>query len=225
MARFTFAGFYWRRARRLIPASLFTLACSAAIAVVVLSQRDWQTFAAEAFGALSFTANLMALKLGPDGFHALRHYWSLSLEEQFYFVYPLMLWFIPTKTRTLWLAALAAASLATFAFIGGELAFFLLPLRAWELLAGGLIYSLGFTQPTGLRFKPLERIGDWSYSLYLIHWPLLAFASLGYGWPLPPLMSLAICFLSVSLAALQYEFVEQPFRVRKPTLAASNASA
>jgi peptidoglycan/LPS O-acetylase OafA/YrhL len=32
-ARFTFAGFYWRRARRLLPASLFTLACSAMVAV------------------------------------------------------------------------------------------------------------------------------------------------------------------------------------------------
>jgi peptidoglycan/LPS O-acetylase OafA/YrhL len=60
----------------------------------------------------------------------LRHYWSLSLEEQFYFVYPLMLWFIPTKTRIAVARSLAAAILATFAgFIGGELAFFLLPLE------------------------------------------------------------------------------------------------
>lgn len=216
-ARFSFPAFYARRARRLLPACFSTLAVSAMVAPFVLSSFQWQEFQAELFGALTFTANIMALKLGSvdAGFYPLRHIWSLSLEEQFYFVYPLALWFIPTRNRLAWLAGAAILTFAGFLIVGGDTAFFLLPFRAWELIAGGMIYAAGFTEPTPLRFKPLEAVGDWSYSLYLIHWPLLAFASLGYGWPLPPLMSLAICFLSVSLAALQYEFVEQPFRQPK----------
>lgn len=212
-ATFTFSGFYWRRARRLLPASFVTLAVSTVIARIVLPAADWSAYMTSLAASLTFTANMIR----PDAFvHPLAHIWSLSLEEQFYFVFPLLLWFIPTKERLIWLASLAALSLFAFLMIADRTAaFYMLPFRAWELLAGGVLYVARFTKPTRLRFAPLERIGDWSYSLYLIHWPLISFAVLFCGWPLPLLTAVALCFFSIALAALQYQYVEQPFRIRQ----------
>jgi hypothetical protein len=59
----------------------------------------------------------------------------------------------------------------------------------------------------------LARIGDWSYSLYLVHWPLISFASIAYVGPkLPPPISALLVALALVLAYLQYRFVEEPFR-------------
>jgi peptidoglycan/LPS O-acetylase OafA/YrhL len=222
-ARFTFSGFYMRRARRLLPACISTVAITALVGSAILTVEQWQILTREAVGALTFTANFTAMDAHSLEFYPLRHIWSLSLEEQFYFLYPLLLfWIIPTRNRMAWVAAMAVASFAAWLAVGGTVAFFMLPFRAWELLLGAIIYLAGFTRPTRLRFKPLEAIGDWSYSLYLIHWPLMAFAALYVGWPLPPVVALAACLLSLALAVLQYQYIEQPFRVRR--LLAASAS-
>jgi peptidoglycan/LPS O-acetylase OafA/YrhL len=222
-ARFTFGGFYLRRARRLLPAAFSTLAVSTLLAWVALDRAQWASFRADLLGALTFTANITALVQGSTatGVYPLRHIWSLSLEEQFYFIYPLLLfWVIPTRGRVAWLLGIAGVSFVAWLAAGDRTAaFYLLPFRAWELLFGGVLYAAGFTKPTRLRFAPLQLIGDWSYSLYLIHWPLISFAALVFGWPLPPLTALAICFLSVALAALQYHYVEQPWRLPRQAVA------
>lgn len=61
--------------------------------------------------------------------------------------------------------------------------------------------------------KPLARVGDASYSLYLVHWPLFAFAHvLWLGAPLPVEVSLALVGLSGALGAALYRWVERPGR-------------
>ncbi len=58
------------------------------------------------------------------------------------------------------------------------------------------------------------RIGLWSYSLYLFHWPLLVLVQYYVYTPLPFVARLLILAVSVALAALSWRFVEQPFRGR-----------
>ena len=68
--------------------------------------------------------------------------------------------------------------------------------------------------------KPIVRLGDISYSLYLWHWPLIVFAGIGWGPGL--LVSTAAVALSLLLASLSYRFVETPLR-SAPTESALSA--
>ena len=64
-----------------------------------------------------------------------------------------------------------------------------------------------------LLVNPAARwIGLWSYSLYLVHWPLLTFARYYLDAPLSPLLLGAVLAASLGLAALSWRFVERPFR-------------
>lgn len=58
----------------------------------------------------------------------------------------------------------------------------------------------------------LAWFGDISYSLYLVHWPLLAFAANAWVSPVPGLARLGIALSSVALAWAMYRYIEQPGR-------------
>ena len=62
----------------------------------------------------------------------------------------------------------------------------------------------------GLATRPMVKIGDWSYSIYLWHWPLIAFA--GIMWPGSPRLTLLAVAVSLGLALASYYWVEQPIR-------------
>jgi peptidoglycan/LPS O-acetylase OafA/YrhL len=66
--------------------------------------------------------------------------------------------------------------------------------------------------------RAVATVGDWSYSLYLLHWPILCFVALAYGRAVPPHVTAAAVVLAVGLAFLQYRFVETPFRKAAWTL-------
>ncbi|MEI6624573.1 MAG: acyltransferase family protein, partial [Actinomycetes bacterium] len=61
-----------------------------------------------------------------------------------------------------------------------------------------------------LATRPMVKVGDWSYSIYLWHWPLIVFA--GILWPGRPRILLATALLSVGPALASYRWVEQPIR-------------
>ncbi|GLP96015.1 acyltransferase family protein [Paraferrimonas sedimenticola] len=66
---------------------------------------------------------------------------------------------------------------------------------------------------SGLVVNGLSKVGDWSYSLYLVHWPIFSFARNIYlGETLPFALSIALVGLSFVLAYLQYQWIEQKFR-------------
>ena len=73
------------------------------------------------------------------------HTWSLGVEEQSYLLFPLSLWMVWRLRRSLLLPVLIAGDHRSFALSvwltpgSPGLAFYLLPTRGWELLAGGLI--------------------------------------------------------------------------------------
>ncbi|GAB2630232.1 acyltransferase family protein [Nocardioides ginkgobilobae] len=62
----------------------------------------------------------------------------------------------------------------------------------------------------------MRRVGDWSYSLYLWHWPALVLTERNAGRPLTAVETAVVVLVVVNLAALTYRFVEQPFRTGAP---------
>jgi len=279
--RFSFREFYVRRARRLLPASFTTLFFTSLVAAFILTPDELSVYASQLLGALTFSANFV-FALGTGYFDGgadtkpLLHIWSLSLEEQFYFVAPLLLWLTPLRARLGLLIITTAMSLVLCVYLASgvpigsisgqtveNLAFYMLPARAWELLIGGIaawtmierpslaiprwlklamlatvifvawvgvaethpgwdavivtvataILLLGSEEwlPRSTITTMVARIGDWSYSLYLVHWPLFSFAYIAYLGS-PPLAAMIVFVgVAVGLAWLQYRFVEQPF--------------
>jgi len=58
----------------------------------------------------------------------------------------------------------------------------------------------------------MEKMGDWSYSIYLVHWPIFTFSYLGYAGQVPLSTKVLLVFISIFLGYLQYRFIETPFR-------------
>ncbi|WP_378148167.1 acyltransferase family protein [Cnuibacter sp. UC19_7] len=107
--RVSFRDFYAKRMRRILPAALVVLAVTAGVGFVVFNvTRAWQTVW-DAVYSLVFVANWRFAAQGTDYFHAsdavspLQHFWSLSVEEQFYLVWPglvmLLLLLLPAALR------------------------------------------------------------------------------------------------------------------------------
>lgn len=78
------------------------------------------------------------------------------------------------------------------------------------LACGMLLMPGSGTMPRWTR--PLEMVGDRAYSLYLLHWPVIAFVSNVYIGPVPRWLQLALLSAVVVMAEVQYRFVEQVFQ-------------
>ena len=93
---FSFGAFYLRRAKRLLPALYCTLAITALLSYWFISPSQWNDFIAQLVGALTFSSNIVLptqvgyFESSAEG-KPLLHIWSLSLEEQYYFFLPLVL--------------------------------------------------------------------------------------------------------------------------------------
>ncbi|MGH6889818.1 MAG: acyltransferase family protein [Rhizomicrobium sp.] len=147
------ADFYERRARRLFPALFAVIAATTSAAWFILMPTDFVAFAKSAIAALTFTANLWFWKttnyFAPGAFTMpLLHTWSLGVEEQFYLVYPALL-FVARRLSGRWLApVLIAAWAVSFAACvvcstwRPELSFYWLPFRGWQLLTGAILSML-----------------------------------------------------------------------------------
>jgi peptidoglycan/LPS O-acetylase OafA/YrhL len=87
------------------------------------------------------------------------------------------------------------------------------------VLGAALVVAFGERGARGavalLRQRPVQFLGAISYSLYLVHWPVLVLAheSIGLGQPLPVGIGVILVIASVPVAWLLYRFVETPFRV------------
>lgn len=149
--------FYARRVRRLLPAATLVLIVSVVLAYFYLIPigDEQLKFARSAFASALFVSNIFFWTSsggyfdGPSDQIPLLHTWSLSVEEQFYLIWPLLLIGIVRfaewrglKLRSLVLCALAVmflCSLATSVWlsqVSPSAGFYLLPSRIWELAAG-----------------------------------------------------------------------------------------
>ncbi|MBL4898784.1 MAG: acyltransferase [Colwellia sp.] len=284
---FLFSEFYLRRAKRLLPALYSTLFFTTLLSLIVLTNHQWLEYLEQLKGALTFTANMVLpsqtgyFESASEG-KPLLHIWSLSLEEQYYFLLPISLYFLPKKFRLITILFFTLISLVwCFSWVysqnqnapflwriadssKSEWAFYLLFTRAWELLAGSIcawvmLNKSQVNTPKSLKFLALifisigctininnehpsiesviivlspmvilidnrewlpkspiirliEKVGDWSYSIYLVHWPLFAFAYLSYAGDVPVNVKVTLIGLSLVLGYLQFRYVETPFR-------------
>ncbi len=279
--RFSLLDFYNRRARRILPALVLVVACSIPFAWIWMLPTEFKDFA-QSISAVSLFSSNFLFWIESDYFAAaaeekpLLHTWSLAVEEQYYIVFPLLLmlfWRRWSRGTVMLLCGIFLISLIASQILSSrapETNFYLLPSRAWELMAGSLcaiwllrappqigqgareglaalglglillsifvydkttpfpsVYALAPVLGTALiilfavrgtgvaRLLSLKipvGIGLISYSAYLWHQPLFAFARLRS--PVEPEIGLmmGLAALSLGLAYLSWRFVEQPFR-------------
>jgi peptidoglycan/LPS O-acetylase OafA/YrhL len=86
-----------------------------------------------------------------------------------------------------------------------------LPVVGSALLLVGGLGAAAWGPQAGLSWAPVRTIGDWSYSLYLWHWPMLILAGAVWGEP-SGLYGAAVIAVATGLSGLTYVLVEQPFR-------------
>ena len=161
--KFSITYFYQRRARRILPALITTIALSLPIAVILLPPSDLENFAKSIISSLTFWSNFQfSSESGyfatPGEYKPLLHTWSLSIEEQFYILYPLFfVFFFKINKKKIHLLILIILFLSLFfaqwsgnlnfkyPFIDEDLLFysnssfteFMMPFgRIWELALG-----------------------------------------------------------------------------------------
>jgi len=148
----SFAEFYERRIRRLFPALVLVLGACLAFGLYALHENELKSLGKHTAGGAAFIANLV-LWSESGYFDAaaaekpLLHLWSLGIEEQFYLVWPLLLWTAwrlrpHPSTLIVVLAVLATLSFGLDLWSSGRdhVGTFYSPLtRFWELLTGGAL--------------------------------------------------------------------------------------
>lgn len=161
--------FWARRARRLLPASLLVAVVTAVTTVLVVPVTFWQDWFKQMAAAVVYVLNWL---LAGDSINYLaaenspspvQHYWSLSVEEQFYIVWPtlilLALWMARKQlTRVRMIAVvLGAVTVVSFGFSVSltakdpAQAYFVTPTRAWEFGLGGLLAIVTISPPARAR--------------------------------------------------------------------------
>lgn len=278
---FDYAFFYERRARRILPMLFVIMLASFPFAWRFLLPGDFIEYSKSALSAVFFGSNFFfyfaTTEYGADSslLKPLLHTWSLGIEEQFYFLLPLLVVFfhrflgrhILLLFSGLWLASLLWS--ASMAASHPELNFYFPLSRFWELLTGSILAYVEIRRgrlanrtasrllppvgivliaaavvvfdestlhpgyptvlpvlgvaliiaassprdPVGrvLASRPMVGIGLISYSAYLWHFPVFAFARISNGNPAygDKLEWLLITFV---LSTLSYFAIERPFR-------------
>ncbi len=290
--RIRLTKFYARRIRRLLPAAFLVLVFVVVAAYFLIPYPRWETNAQEVVASATYWENWLLAAKSVDysqltaAASLTQHYWSLSVEEQFYLFWPLLLLLlfkIPVRrARITGIAIVALASLGFsvyFTHVSKSQAYFVTPVRVWEFAIGAMVALGGakFALPriaanvasllgviaivgsavlfddqtafpgatalipavgTGLVIaagtaarrqwhtaasgsRPVQFLGNISYSLYLWHWPLIVLAPFAFPGALAagaltlPLR-LGILAVSLVLAYLSKRLVEDPARSLPP---------
>uniref|UniRef100_A0A0K0DBX8 Acyl_transf_3 domain-containing protein n=1 Tax=Angiostrongylus cantonensis TaxID=6313 RepID=A0A0K0DBX8_ANGCA len=185
--------FYYRRVRRILPSYLLvvllSLIASRFIFIQYLQASNWES----AVYALTFTTNIKAadsirnyLRMVTKASDLFTHTWSIALEMQFYLIFPFI--FIVYKSicarlAYLFLVAAGSISLLFYIFLPSLYAFNMVHARLWQFvlgkhgtvctfLTGGLILFHSPDSTSILSSKCFTYLGELSYSLYLVHWPI-----------------------------------------------------
>lgn len=271
---FSLLSFYDKRARRIVPALTLTLLITLLLSFVFMLPYDLKEFG-QSLVATSFGANNILLYLtsgywsAAAEFKPLYHTWSLGVEEQYYFIIPIVFIALFKKQKILVSSVImfcVVSFVSSYLIENKEFNFLVILTRFWELCAGSLLaiyiknnepikssflslsgllliffsYSspyylsdnqalvnlipiLGtsliviFTRKDSLVYQVLSQklimiIGLSSYSIYLLHQPILAFLRLATENEVYIYKQLVFSLISIPLGYLSWRFLELPFR-------------
>jgi len=267
---FSILRFYLARADRIIPALAALCFVILVFGYFFLTPWDYKTVGRDIATSMFFVSSIMFSLAGgyfDTGDNFLLHTWSLSTEWQFYIIYPLLLVimrkFMPLKAlkiTVLFVMVLGFIFSAIATSIWPTGSYYLLPMRAWEMMLGGVAYLYPFTVrekykklieitgillivcsyflvskenpwPGYLAMFPVlgtffiiqsqrnnsfftsnalfQRIGIWSYSIYLWHWPIAV--SFSY-YAINEKYKIIGIVLSIFIGYLSYYFIESKVR-------------
>ncbi|WP_313405375.1 acyltransferase family protein [Aeromicrobium sp.] len=271
-------GEFWaRRVRRLIPAAAVVLVATTVASWLWLPSTQFADIGRQVAGSALYVQNWVLADSATDYLASenaatpVQHYWSLSIEEQFYLLWPLVI-AVVLAVRRAWLpvvtVALFAASLAwsiRLTDVDPGAAYFVTPARVWELLLGALVAMavarglsprrgrgalaligfvmvlvavFGFDRATPFpgsaalvptvgaalvlwaavegrgpwQWAPVQLAGDWSYPIYLWHWPLVVITPIALGVDKTLRTDAVVLVATVVLSGLTVRFVERPLR-------------
>jgi len=200
---FRLSEFWIRRVRRIAPAALVMTLFTLGVGAMVLFPEDFEELGKSAIAHPLMVANFFFWRKtgyfdGPSELKPLLHTWSLAVEEQFYLLYPLLLMLAARWPRRVLfgvLAGLAAASFAGSVWAVAHrpgAAFFLLPSRMWELLLGGLLWTL--PAPACWPTRAMQGLG-------MIGAATLAVVAVSYSssTPFPGLAALPPCLATAAI--------------------------
>jgi peptidoglycan/LPS O-acetylase OafA/YrhL len=283
---FVFKNFFERRVRRILPALLVVILLSIPLALKYIYPVSLVDFSKSILSTLGFGSNLYFFFTGQEYaaesglLKPLLHTWSLSVEEQFYILFPLIVLICFKYFKKYLLSVIIIAIILSLFFAeilsirNPSLNFYVLSSRAWELLFGslvaileikykkkntlinsnifvstgifliissfffydesiahptfrslppviGTVLILYFANPSSfvvrfMSFRLFSSIGLISYSLYLWHFPIFAFARLSfYGNNIKEYLIIGSSIFIFSI--ITYFFIEKPFRSKKIT--------
>ena len=190
---FSFVHFYERRVKRILPALLTVIFVCNVIAFFLLSPMELVKFCEESFAAIFSVSNIY-FWLRSNYFNPVTAYkpllmtWSLGIEEQFYLLFPLALFLAHKfiKRRLVqWIIVVIGLSFicnVVCTNVYPSAAFYLLPMRAWELGLGVLIavHEVGRDRPVEFGTAAANVLG--CVGLALIVFPVLAYTE-STGFP------------------------------------------
>ncbi|MBV0911380.1 acyltransferase family protein [Anianabacter salinae] len=166
---FSLWSFYERRARRILPPLILVMAACVPFAWALMLPIALKDFGQSIVATTFFVENVLLWREGgyfgqPSEFKPLHHLWSLSIEEQFYLVFPVLVLLLARLRRGSLPLVLGALTLASFCVSEWMVrtqpsAAYLMPhARAWELLVGALC-ALALRRWPGLNSTPLAAAG------------------------------------------------------------------
>lgn len=137
--RFSFKQFYWNRILRIFPVYFVSLV-SVLTTIIIFNLESYHLFIEEQWIFWTFTENIyFAFQGWPKEIGLLNHFWSLAIEEQFYLVWPLFLFFLPRKyILTFCLILISIAIFLRFIYSDPNFSYFFTLTRMDSLVMGAI---------------------------------------------------------------------------------------
>ncbi len=266
--KFSLKSFYVARANRILPELIVLCAVVLFFGFFFVTPLAYKSLAKHALSSLTFLSNFVYTF--ESGYFDVAshdkwflHTWSLSVEWQFYLIYPLVITLLAMKGISIKKIALGVLIVTALSFllscststIWPNAAYFCLPTRLWELTLGAVtyLYPLSLSKRTGVLFEALgfvliicsyfcisekntfpgylalfptlgafliiqahrehslitnnrvfQKIGEWSYSIYLWHYPLTVII---FSFALPNVWKIPFLLMAILLGFLSNKYI------------------